>query len=125
MKSREENYMALSLSFHGHMSGQPDVRPSMPMPIVYENIPVTPTLWEYRVLTIDMREEGLPDAALLNELGGEGWLLVGILEQKAAEGRSTAFETRMTLSEGGMLEQKAADSRRTHVHYYFVRQKME
>lgn len=93
--------MALTLSFHRHMSGQPDVRPAMPMPMVYENIPITPTHWEYRVLKIDVREKALPDVALLNELGGDGWLLVGVLEQKAADGRS-------------------AD-----VHYYFVRQKME
>jgi hypothetical protein len=101
LKSKEEKYMALSLSFHRHMSGQPDVRPSMPMPMVYENVPITPTHWEYRVLASDTREEGLPDAALLNELGGEGWLLVGVLEQKAADGR------------------------RTTVNYYFVRQKTE
>jgi hypothetical protein len=69
--------------------------------MVYENVPIAPTHWEYRVLTIDLREEGLPDAALLNELGGEGWLLVGVLEEKAADGRSAK------------------------VHYYFVRQKME
>jgi len=72
----------------------------MPLPIVYENVPVPPAHWEYRVLTIDAREESLPDAARLNELGGEGWLLVGMVEQKSNE-------------RGGP------------VHFYFVRQKME
>lgn len=89
--------MSLALSFHGFTSGQTDVHSSMPLPIVYENVPVAPLHWEYRVLTIDPREEALPDAALLNELGNQGWLLVGLIEQK---------------SNGS-------------VHFYFVRQKME
>ncbi len=92
--------MAIALSFHGFTSGQTDVHSSMPLPIVYENVPVPPAHWEYRVLTIDAREESLPDAARLNELGGEGWLLVGMVEQKSNE-------------RGGP------------VHFYFVRQKME
>jgi len=84
------------------MSGERDERSglSMPLPIVYENIPVTPPAWEYAVLTIDTREMSLPDAALLNERGSQGWLLTSVLEQKTSDG--TRF-----------------------VHYYFVRQKGE
>jgi hypothetical protein len=99
---KEKINMALSLPFYQRMSGQPDVRSaiSMPMPMVYEDAPLKPTTWEYRVLTIDTREEALPDAALLNDLGKEGWLLVGVLDLHAQASTSL-------------------------VHYYFVRQKME
>ncbi len=94
--------MALSLTFHQHSNGQPDVRPisSMPMPMVYEDAPLKPVLWEYHVLTIDTREEALPDADLLNDLGKEGWLLIDVLDQHKQASTSL-------------------------VHYYFVRQKME
>jgi hypothetical protein len=67
--------------------------------MVYENVRVELANWEYHVLTIDAREETLPDAARLNELGREGWLLVGIVDQ-GATGRSSL------------------------IHYYFVRQKV-
>jgi len=68
--------------------------------MVYEQVPVEPVRWEYRVLTVDTREEDLPDAVQLNELGAQGWLLVGVLDQKVSE-------------------------RGSKVHYYFVRQKSE
>ena len=71
----------------------------IPMPMVYENVQVEPTRWEYRVLTIDTREMALPDADTLNELGVEGWLLTGVLD----------------------LQHSGVD---TFVHYYFVRQKV-
>ena len=92
----------MSLAFHKTWSGQTEARSltSMPLPIVYENVPVEPVRWEYHVLTIDTREEALPDAALLNELGNEGWLFVGVLDEKTNE-------------------------RTVLVHYYFVRQKIE
>jgi len=67
---------------------------------VYENVPVPPIHWEYRVLTVDPREEALPGAARLNELGDEGWLLAGVVDQKSNE-------------------------RSGPIHFYFVRQKME
>jgi hypothetical protein len=65
--------------------------------MVYESVPVDPLRWEYRVLHVDTREEALPDATQLNELGNQGWLLVGVLN--------------------------AGDDR--HVQYYFVRQRSE
>jgi len=49
------------------------------------------------VLTVDPREEALPGAARLNELGDEGWLLAGVVDQKS----------------NGPIQ------------FYFVRQKME
>ena len=89
--------MSIALSFHGFTSGQTDDHSKAPLPIVYENVPVVPTPWEYRVLIVDPREEELPGTARLNELGDGGWLLAGVVDQKS-NGR---------------------------VHFYFVRQKME
>jgi hypothetical protein len=92
--------MSLTLSFHHHASEQPDVRSPLHIPMVYENITPTRPQWEYRTLTIDTREHDLPDAGQLNDLGGEGWLLVGMLDQRVR-----------------------GDS--GPVYYYFVRQIME
>lgn len=94
--------MAIMMSFHAgkRLSEQKDVQNSVHVPMVYEQVPVEPAHWEYRVLTVDAREEDLPDAARLNELGSQGWLLVGVLDQ-GATGRSSL------------------------VNYYFVRQKSE
>lgn len=91
--------MSLSLARYQSTFGQQDVRPMIPMPMVYENVPVVPTNWEYRVLSVDTRETALPDVATLNELGDQGWLLTGVLDQRSS-------------------------TESTFVHYYFVRQKM-
>ena len=63
------------------LDGQNDVQPSLHIPMIYERVPATPLLWEYRVLSVNTREESLPDEARLNELGGQGWLLINVLEQ--------------------------------------------
>jgi hypothetical protein len=99
LKAKEEKKVSIAMSFHTHksLSGQPDVRPALPVPMVYESVPVDPVRWEYRVLNVDTREEALPDAAQLNELGNQGCLLVGVLS--TGDGR--------------------------HVQYYFVRQRNE
>jgi hypothetical protein len=68
--------------------------------MVYEQVTAEPVHWEYRVLAVDTREEDLPDAVQLNELGAQSWLLVGVLEQKISE-------------------------RSSKIQYYFVRQKSE
>jgi hypothetical protein len=52
-----------------------------PKIMVYEDAPVDPLRWEYHVLTIDTNKKALPDAERLNELGREGWLLNGVLNQ--------------------------------------------
>lgn len=97
--------MFVPLPFSTRMSGQKDERPSgLPLPIVYENVPLTPPVWEYDVLTIDTREDALPDAALLNEKGSQGWLLVAVVEHPLLMSERTGKEARF-------------------VHYYFVRQK--
>jgi hypothetical protein len=87
----------IAMSFHTRksLSDQADARPPLPMPMVYESVPLDPVRWEYRVLAIDTREQALPNVAQLNELGNDGWLLVGVLNH--------------------------GDSR--HIHYYFVRQR--
>lgn len=94
--------MAITMSFRtkSGLSEQRDVPASLHVPMVYEQVMVEPARWEYRVLTVDTREEDLPDAIQLNELGAQGWLLVGILDLKVSE-------------------------RSSRVHYYFVRQKSE
>ena len=90
--------MSLPLSYNNIMFGQQDVRPMLPLPMVYEYVPEIPTNWEYKVLTIDTREMDLPNVATLNELGDQGWLLTSVLDQGTSHGS-------------------------TFVNYYFVRQK--
>ena len=82
------------------IAGQNDVQPSLHIPMVYERVAARPMLWEYRVLSIDLREEALSDAASLNELGDAGWLLVNVLEQQFS-------------------------ATKVHTCYYFVRPKEE
>ena len=77
-------------------AGQNDVLPGLHVPMVYEHVPASPPEWEYHVLSVDTREATLPDETALGELGKQGWLLVGVLEQRGS-----------------------------FVHYYFVRQKTE
>ena len=85
--------------FQRYMSEQPDVRPALHVPTVYESVPVELPRWEYQTISVDAREEELLAAERLNELGQEGWLLIGMLDQ-GATGRSS------------------------QVHYYFVRQRL-
>ncbi len=99
---RRNTDLASTMSFRAGngLSEQRDIPASVHVPMVYEQVPVEPVRWEYRVLTVDTREEDLPDAVQLNELGAQGWLLVGVLDQKVSE-------------------------RGSKVHYYFVRQRSE
>lgn len=92
--------MAVNTSLWRQFAGQNDVQPTLHVPIVYEHVPASAPRWEYRILSVDAREEDLPGAAALDELGAQGWMLVSVLEQPR--------------SERGSL-----------VHYYFVRQKSE
>jgi hypothetical protein len=90
--------MFMGTSLRIHFAGQNDVQPNLHVPMVYESVPSNPPRWEYRVMSVDTREDALPDDAYLNELGAQGWLLVGVLEQRRTE-------------------------RGSLVYYYFVRQK--
>jgi hypothetical protein len=80
------------------MADMPETRSSVHVPMVYEKVDTQPMQWQYHVLKIDTREEPLPDADQLNTLGHDGWILTGMLDERAT-GKS-AF-----------------------VYYYFVRQK--
>ena len=64
-----------------HASGQPPLSQPLQMgaawPVVYERTAPERRHWEYRVLTVDLRREEPLSEARLNELGAEGWLLVG------------------------------------------------
>lgn len=90
--------MLFTRSSRQKLAGQNDVQPSLHIPMIYERVPANPLLWEYRVLSVDTREEVLLDEARLNELGSQGWLLTNVLEQR--------------LSESG-----------ARIHYHFVRPK--
>jgi hypothetical protein len=73
--------MFVPMPFHATMSGQTDDRFSLPLPMVYEHVAVELPRWEYRVLPIDTREE----------LGNEGWLLVGMLDQRTSGSGSVVW----------------------------------
>ena len=76
------------------MTEKPEGRSMSYIPMVYEKFEPTPTRWEYHVLTIDTREQVLPDTTQLNELGNKGWILVNVVDQSTS----------------------------SHVYFYFVRQ---
>lgn len=54
--------------------------PSLPMPIIYERVESALQKWDYKVVTIDPREELPLDEQRLAAIGAEGWLLAGILQ---------------------------------------------
>jgi hypothetical protein len=81
--------------YYTRSSSGPEERSSVHIPIVYKELP--PIRWEYHVLSLDPHEAALPDSSRLNELGREGWILAGQLDERAGN--------------AGKL-----------VHYYFVRQ---
>ena len=83
-----------------HMNGKADDRPRVHVPTVYEHIDAQPVQWEYHVLTLDAREASLPDADTLNALGKEGWIMIGLLDERMS-------------GNGGLI------------HFYFVRQAKE
>lgn len=71
-----------------HMASGPEVRPSLPIPTVYEQLPSKPAHWEYQVLSLETAETPFLDAERLNALGKESWMLVGLLDERAT-GRGT------------------------------------
>jgi len=79
------------------MAEKEEQRPSPFIPTVYERVEAKPIAWEYHILSIDTAEQALPDVQTLNDLGQQGWILVGML----SEPRS---------------------GKREKVHYYFLRQ---
>lgn len=63
-----------------HATNQPF---SLPLPIVYERV-AERVSWEYRVVSIDLREEPPLDEERLAALGAEGWLLSGTIQPPSA-----------------------------------------
>ena len=106
-------YTSNSLYFGVRMSEQKDIRMFPPVPMVYENVPIAAQQWEYKVLTVDTREEELPGVEALNELGNAGWLLVGSVRG------GTTFNPFDELGSVSRLR----DGEKQKVYYYFVRQK--
>lgn len=86
--------MYITHSTHHVMAERQEARGSLFVPQVYEH--VDKALWEYHVVKVDPREEELPGVEQLNELGQSGWLLIGMLDERAT-------------------------GKGQHVHYYFVR----
>jgi len=119
--------LAITMSFRtGYgFSEQRDVPASLHVPMVYEQVMVEPVHWEYRVLAVDTREEDLPDAVQLNELGAQGWLLVGVLEQRLPARNWSIEEEQMTRDYVSRLLEQAEKGKGSRVYYYFVRQKSE
>jgi hypothetical protein len=117
--------VAIMMSFYTgkQLAEQKDSQSNVHVPMVYEQVPVEPAHWEYRVLTVDPREEDLPDAVQLNELGAQGWLLVGVLEQGATGGNWSSEEEQMTRDYVSRVLEQSAKGKSSRVHYYFVRQK--
>jgi hypothetical protein len=82
------------------MNSKPNDHPHVHIPTIYEKIDAQPVQWEYHILSFDARETPLPDAETLNALGKEGWIMVGLLDERMS-------------GSGGMI------------HYYFARQAKE
>ena len=68
-------------------------RSPLPTPVVFDHTEPPHAHWEYHTVAVDLRETEPLDAAALNVLGQEGWLLAGLIE----------------------------DGRRSRLHYHFVR----
>lgn len=120
--------MSLTRSFRigNGLSDQGNTPASLHVPMVYEQLPLEPVHWEYHVLVVDTREMDIPDAARLNELGAQGWLLVGILNQGVKRKNVWGDQVHMTRDYVSNLleEETPGNSSGSFVHYYFVRQKV-
>lgn len=67
-----------------HMTDHQEGRPFSFIPMVYENEAPRTQRWEYHTLKIDAQEQALPNEPQLNVLGQEGWILVGLLDERAS-----------------------------------------
>jgi hypothetical protein len=86
--------------YHTSVAENQPGKPSVFIPTIYEKETPQAPRWEYHVLVIDPYEGTLPDAEKLNALGREGWILVGVLDERAT-------------------------GRGSQVYYYFTRQVYE
>jgi len=93
------------------------------IPMVYEQLPVEPVQWEYHVLVVDTREMDIPDTVQLNELGAQGWLLVGVLDQRTSGSGLQGGDGQMTSDYVSRVLDRERQGRSSFLYYYFVRQK--
>ena len=119
--------MAIKMSFRtgNGLADQGNVPGNLHVPMVYEQLPVDPVHWEYYVMTVDTGEMDVPDAAQMNELGTQGWLLVGILDQRTMGGGLHGGDGQMTSDYVSRVLDRQKQGRSSLVHYYFVRQTSE
>jgi hypothetical protein len=96
---------------------------SLHVPMVYEQMPLEPVQWEYHVLVVDTREMDIPGVTQLNELGAQGWLLVGILDQRAHGSSPRGGDGQMTSDYVSRVVERESQRASSLVYYYFVRQK--
>ena len=119
--------MAITMSFRmgNGLPDQGNVPGSLHVPMVYEQLPVEPVHWEYHVMIVDTRELDVPVTAQLNELGAQGWLLVGILDQRTMGSGLHGGDGQMTSDYVSRVLDRERQGRSSFVHYYFVRQRSE
>jgi hypothetical protein len=67
----------MSLVFRAGQDAPANPRPILPL-MVFE--PASRPKWEYRVITVDPREEEPLTEARLAEVGTEGWLLAAVVD---------------------------------------------
>ena len=117
--------MAITMSFRmgNGLLDQGNATGSLHVPMVYEQLPVEPARWEYHVMIVDTREMDVPDATQLNELGAQGWLLVGILDQRTPVGGLHGGDGQMTRDYVSRVVERESQRASSLVYYYFVRQK--
>ena len=115
----------MSFRMGNGLPDQGNVPGSLHVPMVYEQLPVEPVHWEYHVMIVDVREMDVPDTARLNELGTQGWLLVGILDQRAVGSGLRGGNDQMTRDSVSRELDRERSGRNSLVHYYFVRQRSE
>jgi len=117
--------LTMSLRIGDGLLDQGNTRGSIHVPMVYEQLPVEPVQWEYHVLDVDTREMDIPDAVQLNELGAQGWLLVGIVDQRTMRSGSDGGDDQISRDFASRGFDWERTERNSIVHYYFVRQKSE
>ena len=119
--------MAITMPFRigNGLTDQGNVPGSLHVPMVYEQLPVEPVRWEYHVLIVDTREMDVPDTTQLNELGVQGWLLVGILDQRTSGVGFHGGDGQMTSDYVSRILDRERQRVNSLVYYYFVRQRSE
>jgi hypothetical protein len=115
----------MSFRMRNGLLDQGNTPASLHVPMVYEQLPVEPVQWEYHVLAVDTREMDIPDTVQLNELGAQGWLLVGVLDQMTSGSGLQGGDGQMTSDYVSRVVEREMQRKSSLVYYYFVRQKSE